>query len=248
MKKLAITLLLIATSLMSGCMQRNNLPQMSPAQSEMEYKKSIINAYQVESKKCQDNLRNSDTNKKVASAVNIVDSDVLFVRDDSPNKISLMSSNAKISEPQKKALLEYLSANQECRNIVKERLHSFQALSLSYENFFGEMDIVYANLISKKITIGQANQERAKLMTKGKTDYANGIAALNNQYSQQINQENQVRQAEDMQRRAIASQYLMNLQNINAQQQINYQNQLNNNRPVNTNCTRYGNQVNCTSQ
>ena len=75
---------------------------------------------------------------------------------------------------------------------------------------------------------------------KLKSEYANGIAAMNNQYYQQVNQENQARQAEDMQRRAIAAQYLMNMQNINAAQQMN-------NRPVTTNCNRFGNQVNCTT-
>ena len=242
---------LVSTLLLIGCIQRPYVPQMSPAQSNMENRKSQLSAAQANFKTCGDNLRNPEINKKVAQSYAIFDNNILFVKEDSPNKISLMASDAKITEPQKKALLEVISASQECRTNIKEGLASFPALLPSYENFYGEMDIVYANLISKKITIGQANQEKAKLLVKAKTEYSNGIASMNNQYGQQVNQENQARQAEDMQRRAIAAQYLMNQQSINAAQQMNNQNQLNNqinsNKPVTTNCNKFGNQVNCTS-
>ena len=224
---------------------------MSQAQSEVEYRKGLLSSAQSRFKTCTENLRNPDVNKKIASSVAIVDNEIFFQKDDSPNKVTLMASNTKLSETQKKALLELISASQECRNGIKQGLASFPALLPAYENFYGEMDIVYANLISKKITIGQANQEKAKLTAKAKTDYANGIASMDNQFRQQHNQEMQARQAEDMQRRAIAAQYLMNQQSINAAQQMNNQNQLNNqimnNKPVTTNCNKFGNQVNCTS-
>jgi len=195
MKKLLILPIVLAAGLLGGCAQRSNLPSMSPAQSELENKKALAYAAQVEVKACQEGLRNLDTNRKVASAVNIVDSEVLFFADNSPNKITLMASSAKISEPQKKALLEYISANQECRNIIKQRLRTFPTLSPSYDTYYSELDIVYAQLISKQITIGQANQEKAKLLSKAKADYANGTAAIDNQFKQQYNQENQARQS-----------------------------------------------------
>jgi hypothetical protein len=224
---------------------------MSQAQSEVEYRKGLLSSAQSGYKACTENIRNPNVNKKLASSAAIVDNDVLFRNDDSANKVSLMSSSAKLSENQKKALLEVISAGQECRSGIKQGMASFPALLPSYDNFFGEMDIVYANLISKKITIGQANQEKARLTAKAKTDYSAGIAAMVNQFRQQHNQEMQARQAEDMQRRAIAAQYLMNQQSINAAQQMNNQNQLNNqiinNKPVTTNCNKFGNQVNCTS-
>lgn len=244
-------LLLVITGLLVGCVQRPYIPQMSPAQSNMEARKSQLSSAQGIYKSCGERLRNPDLNKKLAQSYVIVDNSILFDGEDSPNKLTLMSSDAKITEPQKKALLEAVTASQECRTGLKQNMASFPALLPAYENFFGEMDIVYANLLTKKITIGQANQEKAKLAAKAKTEYMNGISAMNNQYSQQVNQENQARQAEDMQRRAIAAQYLMNQQSINAAQQMNNQNQLNNqinnNKPVTTNCNRFGNQVNCTS-
>jgi hypothetical protein len=250
MKKI-LGLLLVMSGLLAGCIQRPYIPQMSPAQSNMEARKSQLESALGNLKSCGERIRNPELNKKTAQSFVIVANSVFFDKDDSPNKITLMSSDAKITEPQKKALLEVVTASQECRSIIKEGLRSFPALSPSYDNFYGEMDIVYANLLSKKITIGQANQEKSKLVAKAKAEYMNGISAMNNQYGQQVNQENQARQAEDMQRRAIAAQYLMNQQSINAAQQMNNQNQLNNqinnNKPVTTNCNRFGNQVNCTS-
>lgn len=249
MKKLSA--LLIASVVLAGCVQRPYVPQMSPAQSNMESRKSQLASAQTNLKACGERLRNPEVNKKVAQSFAIVDSSVLFEKEDSPNKITLMASDAKLSETQKKALLDVVAASQECRSAMKQGLASFPALLPAYENYYGDLDIVYANLVSKKITIGQANQEKSKIMAKAKTEYSNGIASMNNQYAQQVNQENQARQAEDMQRRAIAAQYLMNQQNINAQQNIanqqNLQNQINNNKPVTTNCNRFGNQVNCTS-
>lgn len=249
MKKILSSL--ICSIIIAGCVQRPYVPQMSQAQSEVERKKNLLDSGQARFKACTENLRNTDSNKKLASSVALVDNEVLFREDNSPNKVALMSSNAKITETQKKALLELISASQECRNLVRQSLSSFPALLPSYENFYGEMDIVYANLISKKITIGQANQEKAKLLAKAKSEYASGISSMDNQFRQQHNQEMQARQAEDMQRRAIAAQYLMNQQQIQSQQNIAnqqmLQNQINSNKPVTTNCNRYGNQVNCTS-
>ena len=249
MKKLSI--LTITLLILSGCVQRPYVPQMSPAQSNMESRKSQLASAQANLKSCGERMRNPEVNKKIAQSYAIVDNSIFFEKEDSPNKLTLMSSDAKITEAQKKALLEVVAAGQECRSGMKQNLASFPALLPVYENFYGDMDIVYANLISKKITIGQANQEKAKIMSRSKTDYANGINSMNNQYAQQVNQENQARQAEDMQRRAIAAQFLMNQQSINAAQQMNNQNQLNNqimnNKPVTTNCNRSGNQVNCTS-
>jgi len=69
MKKLLILPIVLAAGLLGGCAQRSNLPSMSPAQSELENKKALANAAQVEVKACQEGIRNLDTNRKVASAV-----------------------------------------------------------------------------------------------------------------------------------------------------------------------------------
>jgi hypothetical protein len=95
---------------------------MSQAQSEVEYRKGLMTSAQSNFNTCTENLRNPNINKKVAASTVIVDNEVFFRKDDSPNKVTLMSSNAKITETQKKALLDLISASQECRNGIKQGL------------------------------------------------------------------------------------------------------------------------------
>ncbi|MBT8562014.1 hypothetical protein G6717_05460 [Polynucleobacter paneuropaeus] len=246
----------LGTLAFSGCAQHQynsvtptqGYNSVTPTQGQYQSLQNTVRDAERSSKVCNENLRSSEINPESASAVNLVDKQVLFVKDDSANKVELMASSAKITDVQKKALLQYVSAQQFCRNALKRDMQSVPTLLVSFENYFGDMDIVYAKLISKQITIGQANQEKARLIAKVKSDYSTAAQGLDSRYTQQINQEAQAAQAKAAQRRAIAAQYIMNQQNINAQQQMNYQNQLNNNRPVNTTCSKYGNQVNCTSQ
>lgn len=244
MKKLFLAITTILS--ISGCIQR----QYIPTQSEINKSNSVatVNTAQNNLKICTDSVRGSGQNPKTLAAIEVVDKQVIYANDSSPNKLELMSSTAKINDKQKNALLESISAYQKCRAGIKSDLQSFQTLAVTYDNFYGEMDIVYAQLISKKITIGEANTQKSQLISKAKTAYTTATSNLDNQYNSAISQEQQARQADEMQRRAIASQYLMNQQAISAQQQINQQNQINNRTPVQTNCYKIGNSVSCTSQ
>ena len=253
-----LSLLLGALVILSGCVQRPYVPQMSPTQSAREASVTAVNSTMSRVQACSEGLRETkpafDGDKRdlsLAPSVNLVDKEVLFAKDTDPNKVMLMSSSAKITPAQKKAFLDYIQANQKCRAIVRAELGGYPALVTVYENYFGDSDIMYSKLISKEITIGEANRQKAQLLAKLKTEYTTATGAMNDRYNAQINQEMQAAQADAAQRRAIAAQFLMNQQNINAAQQMNNQNQLNNqilnNKPVNTNCNRYGNQVNCTS-
>lgn len=250
--------LVVSLLALVGCVQRPYIPQMTPAQSARENSVNAVNGAMSRVSACSEGLRETkpafDGDKRdlsLAPSVNLVDKDVLFAKDDSPNKVALMSSSAKISPAQKKALLDYIQANQKCRAIIKNELSGYPALVTIYENYYGDIDILYSKLISREITIGDANRQKAQLLSKLKTDYASVTGAMNDRFNAQINQEVQAAQADAAQRRAIAAQYLMNQQQIQSQQNIanqqNLQNQINQNKPVTTNCNRYGNQVNCTS-
>ena len=80
------------------------------------------------------------------------------------------------------------------------------------------MDVLYALLLKNKIKIGEANLEKSKLLSNLRQEYSTASQNLANRYIQQINQEIQAAQADWAQRRAIASQYLMNQQQINSRQ------------------------------
>ena len=257
MKKIQVLLLLVAAFLI-GCVQRPYVPQMTPAQSARENSVNTVNSALSRVTACSEGLRETkpafEGDKRdlsFAPSVNLVDKEVLFAKDSDPNKVMLMSSTAKINPAQRKALLDYIQANQKCRAIIRSELGGFPSLVTVYENYYGDTDIMYSKLVSKEITIGEANRQKVQLLAKLKTEYTAATGAMNDRYNAQINQEVQAAQADAAQRRAIAAQYLMNQQSINAAQQMNNQNQLNqqllNNKPVTTNCNKFGNQVNCTS-
>ena len=140
----------------AGCVQRPYVPQMTPAQSARENSVNTVNSALSRVTACSEGLRETkpafDGDKRdlsLAPSVNLVDKEVLFAKDSDPNKVMLMSSTAKINPAQKKALLDYIQANQKCRAIIRSELGSFPALVTVYENYYGDTDIMYSKLISE---------------------------------------------------------------------------------------------------
>lgn len=117
---------------------------------------------QISYDRMNDSLRIRDAlTKECCAKVNqlpdskIVHDQILYEKEDSPNKIALMSSSQKTSASQNKSLLQYLKDNQECRDISINTILIYPSLPNPSKNFYGDMDIVYANLISNKITISR---------------------------------------------------------------------------------------------
>jgi hypothetical protein len=207
--------------------------QVSQSQSQMDIMRNSINESRSRANACLAKIgQNPD--------VQLVYKSIIFENLNSPNKIELMTVASKITEMQKKELLTYIPLLQNCREVGKENLIDYPSLISIISRSNGDMDIVFADLISKKITIGEANKRKSEILIKANDDFT---AAAGNM----ANREKQAAQADAAQRRAIAAQFLMNQQNINAAQQMNSQNQIYNNRPVKTTCNQYGSQVNCTS-
>jgi hypothetical protein len=91
----------------------------------------------------------------------LVDSQIIAVTRNNPHAKALFSSAEKLTDQQAKALTSYLAEANSCRPIALEGLSPEK--KAVYEDFFKKIDGVYADLISKKITIGVANQERQLL-------------------------------------------------------------------------------------
>lgn len=244
------TYLLIAI-LVTGCASNQysatSLDGSTQGERRLEGSKRIFAYEQNKLTKCADSLRNPTENPSSAAAFKVIDTEVFYRQEDSPNKIALMTSEKKINKKQAALLLEGLQSFQKCRLGIKEGLSMYPTLLSPFENYYGEMDVVYSKLISGQITIGEANRQQSQLALKSKNEFTSNSNALAARYNADSNREiqtiqaaEQAKQAADMQRRAIAAQYLMNQQNINAVQQMN-------NKPVTTNCNKFGNQVNCTS-
>ena len=92
----------------------------------------------------------------------LVDSQIIAVSRNNPHSKALFNSANKLTDQQAIALSNYLAEANTCRPIATEGLSP--ALVLVYQEFFKNIDGVYADLIARKITIGVANQERQLLI------------------------------------------------------------------------------------
>ena len=92
----------------------------------------------------------------------MVDSQIIAVTRNNPHAKALFSSPDKLTDQQARALANYLVEANSCRPIALEGLSP--EMTALYQEFFKKIDGVYADLISKKITIGVANQERQLLI------------------------------------------------------------------------------------
>lgn len=244
--------LMTVTCMLAGCVAK----QYVPTQTELQRSKDIelVDAAQARFASCQENIINPKLNPKIAAADKLVSNEVMIASEESTNRFDLMASNAKITDKQKTALIEVINANLGCYREIETALQNFPTLSIHYANLRTERDVIYANLINRKISIGEANTQLLTLVAKTKKAYVESINILNSNYQKNINQELIARDNRAAQDRAIATQLFINQQNINAQQNIvnqqlmqNQLNQLNNRRSINTNCSQIGNSVNCTS-
>jgi hypothetical protein len=83
---------------------------------------------------------------------------MFYIYDDNPNKLNLISSNQKITDEQKHFLTEYLTAANKCRRPALNNLATFPKVISVIKVFNNERDVIFANLLAKRISIGQANQ------------------------------------------------------------------------------------------
>ena len=92
----------------------------------------------------------------------LVDSQIIVVTRNNQHAKALFSSPDKLNDEQAHALTKYLEEANTCRPVAIEGLNP-EVIQI-YQEFFKKLDGVYADLISRKITIGVANQERQLLI------------------------------------------------------------------------------------
>lgn len=168
----------------------------------------------------------------------LVGKEIMIFDDSSPNKFDLLSSKAKLRDNQKKALKEYLQDSSKCRQVILQGLSGLPFVPV-FSKYFNSMDLIYANLLSGEMNIGDANKAKKEAMQA----LNDGINLADAEIKKTLDASHN---NEMSGRRAAAAAYLnYSLQ----QQQLQQQQQMINsiNRPINTNCTRLGNTTNCTS-
>ena len=108
-------------------------------------------------------------------------------------------------------LLEFYSQIQGCRPIITAGLSNYPSIISTFNRGFGDSDILFADLLAKRITIGEANTEKVKLIGKTIEDTTSAVAAIRIGYTTQYNQDMNRQEAEDNSKRAIAAGYLMHI-------------------------------------
>jgi hypothetical protein len=240
--------LIIAAMSLSGC-QTN----MSQAGIEFDNLKNSFAKVRGETDVCFESVyATTDAGKVVASQI-------MFAKQESPNKFDLLTNNSKLNDAQKSSLKEFLAVSQRCRDILLRGISSFHGAHANNQRlYYSKLDAIYVALLNGDFTVADANKAKEKAISELQS-MAQDIHNQDRQRWQAMDaQENADRSA----RAAILLPMLMQQQQIQAQQQQNMynqqMNQINSNRPVyvppaytppvTTNCTTFGNQVQCTSR
>lgn len=128
-----------------------------------------------------------------------------------------------------------------CRKNYIENLSNITpGLVPLYINTYNSVDFILADLVQKKITWGEANKRYSTIKIEFATKFKEKI--------DELKQELQANHQMELEKRQAA---LDSLARWNYQQQILMQNQqtINSlNRPIQTDCTKFGNSINCTSR
>ncbi len=229
--------------LLTGC--ETMKPQKSQAQFEQERISQQVAASFANAKPCLDEIKEKTEIKRM-------NEELLFESENSENKFLLITKNEKPNAEQIELLKNAVPSATKCRQIIVGGLNGtpFQVVMLKYYN---ALDVVYLKLMKGEITIGGANEEKSKILAEHKTNWAQATAELDGRLRAMHNSEMEgKRQAAA----AMMPYLLQQQQNNQMQQQLFYQQQMqniNNNRPIltsptTTNCSTFGNQINCTTR
>ena len=85
--------------------------------------------------------------------------------------MNLFTTENKITDEEARALTAYLASTNQCRAISSH--FPVPELAGIYQNFYSQVDVVYENLLSRKISIGEANKEKYELMQTAQSQWIN---------------------------------------------------------------------------
>jgi hypothetical protein len=212
----------LSGSALLGCAQTNTV-------------RGPVDSYNAAAKlgnSCSDRVRKSEIGRFVHENIMYLDSE------DTVTTVRLMSSRELLSDDQSKMFLSYLSLSVECRNITRNFEGATQLRS-TVDRYFGELDLAYARMVAREISIGEANRLRKDAQMRASASLADFDAGVQRQFSEAM-------AAEEANRRAVATQYLLNQMQKPAYQLPIPQNTYK--PPVQTNCTRVGDNLSCTTR
>ena len=92
----------------------------------------------------------------------IVDREIIFLRFNNENMNRLLQSKAVLNDGQVKVLNTFRLAVNRCRNLSSQ--FPLPSMVEIYQKYYQQVDQIYDDLLEKKITIGEANQKKMKLL------------------------------------------------------------------------------------
>lgn len=92
----------------------------------------------------------------------IIDREIIFLRFNNENMNRLLQSKAVLNDGQVKVLNTFRSTVNRCRSLSSQ--FPLPSMVEIYQKYYQQVDQIYDDLLEKKITIGEANQKKMKLL------------------------------------------------------------------------------------
>jgi len=215
-------------TLLSGCappqrqiQQSQPAPTQSSAQQQNNLYIAAWNQSAKNSEKCLNQIKQTEYGQ-------LVYKEVLFEDGNSSNKLELMSSKKSLSSTQAVGLKKMLADADRCRAQRLNEISSIPYLPDVIKSRNTKMDIIYSKLLARTITIGEANQNRLKVIQETDAEMTTAKQKLSKDISDRHNSEvsqNLQRQTLNAQQRAAdatanAAAYQQQQQLFNNAQQL----------------------------
>ncbi len=143
--------------LLVGCgsgnyQQVSTAPKLTPAEKLADTYVEAVKVANQKTKQCSDSIQATDEAK-------LVHKEVLFAGQKDPNAKELMLSKQRLNSKQSAALQKFMIEQKSCRSIRLNALDKTPYLPSVWIDFYKKSDDLGAQLLNKKITIGEANQQ-----------------------------------------------------------------------------------------
>ncbi|MBU3548785.1 hypothetical protein [Polynucleobacter sp. P1-05-14] len=160
MKKQLLAAMLTAVGMVGLTYSQNAMFQAAP---EPSVRQQISEA--------QKQFTNCINQTKKSDAAKVVNNELFEIAPKSDHKMNLFTTENKITDEEAKALMAYLASTNECRAISSH--FPVPELAGIYQSFYSQVDVVYQNLLTRKISIGEANKEKYELMQTAQSQWIN---------------------------------------------------------------------------
>lgn len=248
MSKHLLSTISISLLALTGC--ATSIPKPTQANLQREEIQKQVNLAAQANQICINQISTTNDYQTVINQV-IVETET------SENRFDLMNKKNRINQSQKKSLSVFLQDTTKCNQIHLQSLAGSPYLN-TYENYYSQLDRIYAELLDGQITIGIANTRKLDLIDLRRNQHSQVTTALTDALQRMHTQEMKTREADSQANRARWAAALQSMSNSfgatsqyyqNQNQQIQQNNQYQYRPPTNTTCQPNGvGGFNCTTR